>query len=124
MVTFHIFAVLSRTEVINIIFADRDIEELYIAGTCSKAIYNKLCRDKSFYLSLVRVIETIRYSDNIEMLKGISYLHYEKLRYENFGKSSVRIKNGRVERLIFTENENGIEITLIELDTTHYGNKK
>ena len=32
--------------------------------------------------------------------------------------------NGRVERLIFTESEEGIEIEILELNTTHYGNKK
>ena len=38
--------------------------------------------------------------------------------------SSVRIMNNRVERLLFRELENGICITIIELNTTHYGNKK
>jgi hypothetical protein len=51
-----------------------------------------------------------------------SYLHYEKLKHINL--SSVRIMNNRVERLLFIENEDGIEITLIELNETHYGNKK
>jgi hypothetical protein len=38
--------------------------------------------------------------------------------------SSVRIVNGMVERLLFTEIENGIEVELIEIDSTHYGNKR
>jgi hypothetical protein len=29
-----------------------------------------------------------------------------------------------VERLLFTETEDGIEVELIEIDNTHYGNKK
>jgi len=32
--------------------------------------------------------------------------------------------NGRVERLLFAEYENGIRITIIELNETHYGRKK
>lgn len=38
--------------------------------------------------------------------------------------SSVRIVNGMVERLLFTEIEDGIEVELIEIDSTHYGNKR
>lgn len=29
-----------------------------------------------------------------------------------------------VHRLLFTETEDGIEVELIEIDDTHYGNKK
>lgn len=32
--------------------------------------------------------------------------------------------NGRVERLLFNEINDGIEITIIELNSNHYGNKK
>lgn len=32
--------------------------------------------------------------------------------------------NGRVERLIFNELNDGIEIVVLELNVTHYGNKK
>lgn len=39
-------------------------------------------------------------------------------------ESSVRIDNGRVERLLFTEHEYGIEVRLIEIDSSHYGNKR
>lgn len=53
-----------------------------------------------------------------------SFLHYERLTDNMSGRSSVRIMNGRVERLIFTESEEGIEIEILELNTTRYGNKK
>jgi hypothetical protein len=59
--------------------------------------------------------------ESTESLKDFSFLHYEKLRYNN--RSSIRIVNGEIERLIFTENEEGIEVELIEIDNTHYGNK-
>lgn len=39
-------------------------------------------------------------------------------------KSSVRLVNGMVERLLFRETDDGIEVELIEIDSTHYGNKK
>ena len=32
--------------------------------------------------------------------------------------------NGRVERLLFKETEDGIKISLIEINENHYGNKK
>ena len=38
--------------------------------------------------------------------------------------SSVRLVNGLVERLLFSETDDGIEVELIEIDSTHYGNKK
>ncbi|MBO7246802.1 MAG: hypothetical protein J6V02_00445 [Bacteroidaceae bacterium] len=62
--------------------------------------------------------------ETVEELKLFSFLHYEKLRYMKEPLSSVRIVNGMVERLLFTEIENGIEVELIEIDSTHYGNKR
>ena len=63
--------------------------------------------------------------ESTEKLKGFSFLRYEKLKYQNKEpKSSLRLANGMVERLIFTETEDGIEVELIEIDSTHYGNKK
>ena len=55
-------------------------------------------------------------------LKEFSWLHYEKLKHRE--NSSVRIMNGRVERLIFEEREEGINILILEIDDTHYGSKK
>ena len=52
------------------------------------------------------------------------FLRYEKLKENLSGYSFVRIMNGRVERLIFTEHEGGITIKLVELNQDHYGNKK
>lgn len=55
-------------------------------------------------------------------LSKYSFLHYEKLKKDP--RSSVRLVNGLVERLLFTETNNGIEVELIEIDSTHYGNRK
>ena len=48
----------------------------------------------------------------------------KKMKYLKEPLSSVRLVNGMVERLLFTETEDGIEIELVEIDSTHYGNKK
>ncbi|MDD3152723.1 MAG: hypothetical protein PHE45_07520 [Bacteroidales bacterium] len=63
--------------------------------------------------------------DSTEDLKPISFLHYEKLKYQQGEtKSSVRLVNGMVERLLFSETDDGIEVELLEINSTHYGNKK
>jgi hypothetical protein len=63
--------------------------------------------------------------DSTEDLRYFSSLHYEKLKYQrDEPKSSVRLVNGMVERLLFVETDDGIEVELIEIDSTHYGNKK
>ena len=54
---------------------------------------------------------------------SISFLHYEQLTGTN-GKSSIRVVNGMVERILFREFEGGIRIIVLSLDDTHYGNKK
>ncbi len=59
---------------------------------------------------------------NTAVLMKISYLHYEKLKHKPL--SSVRIMNGRIERLLFRETDEGLNITIIELNNDHYGNKK
>ena len=56
-------------------------------------------------------------------LEKFSFLHYEKLKHQLSGLSSVRLSNRYVHRLIFREIDDGVEIELIEIDDTHYGNK-
>ena len=106
---------------LKITFSDEDLEELITTGKNSGK-YEKLARDKKFVQRLAIVYSTMASVENTEGLKQYSFLHYEKLKHVN--QSSVRIMNNRVERLLFIENENGIEITIIELNNTHYGNKK
>ncbi|MBO5847902.1 MAG: hypothetical protein J6R17_01665 [Bacteroidales bacterium] len=60
--------------------------------------------------------------EHVSKLKDFSFLHYEQLKHVSL--SSVRIINGRVERLLFKETEDGIQISLIEINEDHYGNKK
>lgn len=106
----------------NVVFKDNALEELYATGKTKDSRYKKLCRNKRFVEDYIGVIDLMLSVDTVEDLKTYSYLHYEKLKYRI--ESSVRIDNGRVERLLFTEHENGIEVQLIEIDSTHYGNKR
>ena len=105
----------------NVIFTDNALQELYETGKTRDNRYKKLCRSKSFVEDYIAVIDLMFSVEKVTDLKTYSYLHYEKLKYRP--ESSVRIDNGRVERLLFTEHEDGIEVRLIEIDTTHYGNK-
>lgn len=106
----------------NVIFLDDSLQEIYETGKTKDSRYKKLCRIRSFVQDYIDVVNLMLSVDKVDDLKAYSYLHYEKLKYRP--ESSVRIDNGRVERLIFTEHEDGIEVKLIEIDSTHYGNKR
>ena len=80
-------------------------------------------RDKVLMDGLQRAVRIMKSVNNVEDLKLYSYLHYEQLRYQLSGLSSVRLANGRVHRLLFIEEEDRITLTLVELDETHYGNR-
>ena len=84
--------------------------------------YRKYSRDLRFMQSLGRMYKIMTAVADTKALSAFSYLHYEKLREVDV--SSVRVMNNRVERVLFREIENGIVITIIDLDDTHYGNKK
>lgn len=106
----------------NVIFTDNALRELYETGKTKDSRYKKLCRNRSFVEDYIGVVNLMVSVDKVDDLKTYSFLHYEKLKHRP--ESSVRIDNGRVERLIFTEHEDGIEVKLIEIDSTHYGNKR
>lgn len=106
-----------------IFFKDIDLEELIKTGKSRK--YKDISKDKNLVRKLVKVYEIMRVATNIKDILVHSYLHYEKLRHELSGISSVRpFGNQRIERLLFVENEDTITIEILELDNTHYGNKK
>ena len=90
--------------------------------------FKKYAKDKLFYEKLLNVFRVFRAIDSVEDLRPpftlFAYLHYERLRYQGEPMSSVRVMNGRVERVLFREVNDGIEIVVIKLDDTHYGNKK
>lgn len=105
-------------------FADEDLRELCSTGKSKKNSYKKFIRDKNFMKALERVISALLFAGDTSQLRNWSWLKYERLTGNRSGYSSVRIMNGRVERLIFTEHEEGIRIIIIELNETHYGNKR
>ena len=104
----------------NVLMPD-DLLELYTTGYSKP--YKEIVRNPRLYEGFHRAVEAMMVAENVEQLKQFSYLHYEQLRYQYAGKSSVRLCNGYVHRLLFTESENGIELKLVEIDNTHYGNK-
>jgi hypothetical protein len=101
--------------------SDKDLDELIRTGKNNK--YKKYSKDRKFMEGLARVYKVMLNVADTNGLKPYSFLHYEKLA-NNLNLSSVRVLNGRVERLLFRELEDGIEITIIELNNDHYGNKK
>lgn len=108
----------------KVIFKDEVLLELYETGKTKDKRYKNLCRNKKFIEGYTRVVKTMHQVESTADLKLFSFLHYEKLRYQVEQRSSVRIVNGMVERLLFSETDDGIEVELIEIDSTHYGNKK
>ena len=108
----------------KIIFKDEALSELYSNEKTEARKYKKLCKNKKLVYGYQRAVSIMYDVDSTEELKPFSFLHYEKLKYMKEPLSSVRLVNGMVERLLFTETEDGIEVELIEIDSTHYGNKK
>lgn len=103
-------------------FSDKELESLILEGRSKK--YKRILRNKSLFSGLVYAYNIMCIEKCTADLKKYSYLHYEKLKYNYSGYSSVRIKNNSIERLIFTEDQAGITIDLIQLEDQHYGNKK
>ena len=99
---------------------DSDLQELILEGH-NTGKYKKIARDKKFVRKLIDIYNLMCSVEHVSHLRQFSFLHYEQLKYMQV--SSVRIFNNRVERLLFRETESGLEITLIELNEDHYGNK-
>lgn len=105
-------------------FKEKALEELYFTGKTKDSKYKKLCKDQRLVRGYIKAVKILYDAPTISKLATISYLHYEKLKYQKTPRSSIRIVNGQIERLIFTENLNGVEIELLEINQTHYDNKK
>lgn len=100
----------------------RELYELYTEGKSRE--YKDVAMNKELYAGFVRAVRSMEFAEKVAALRQLSYLHYEKLRYQLSELSSVRLSNRFVHRLIFRELEDGIQVDLIEIDNTHYGNKK
>ena len=101
---------------------DVELEELILYGKTGGKKYRKLCRNNTFLRDLNRVMSVLRSVPDTKSLLPFGSLHYEKLRYNLSGFSSVRVGYSSKYRLIFEELENGIRIKLIEINE-HYGDK-
>ncbi len=106
----------------DILISDQNLCELIEKG--KNKYYRKVERTKSLMDGLLKVLHVMQSVENVNQLSDFSYLHYERLKHQYSGKSSVRLCNGFVHRLIFTEHADGIEVELLEIDDRHYGNKK
>lgn len=106
----------------KIYIEDEDLKELIETGTSTSNKFKRYVRNKKFMEGLNNVVGVMHAVQNTQGLKAYSFLHYERLKYRP--ESSVRIVNNMVERLLFLETEDGIEITIIEINDDHYGNKK
>ncbi|MCC8118163.1 MAG: hypothetical protein LIP09_05355 [Bacteroidales bacterium] len=106
----------------NVTFKDPDLKTIYDEGTISHGRYKIFCRNVKLVQGFIRAVDLMIDATSTEDLKIFSYLHYEKLKHEE--KSSIRVLNGYVHRLLFTENEHGIEVELLEIDDKHYGKKR
>ena len=113
------------THNMKITFREDALSELYETGKTKDRKYKRICSNKRLLDGYIRAVKIMYDVNCTEELKSFSFLHYERLKYQKKEpKSSIRLANGFVERLIFTETDDGIEIELIEIDSTHYGNKK
>ena len=106
----------------EIVFKDVALSELFETGKTKDRKYKNLCKNKKLVDGYIRAVSIMYRTETTRELSEYSFLHYEKL--ANDPRSSIRIVNGMVERLLFTETEDGVEVELIEIDSTHYGNKK
>lgn len=100
---------------------DADLYKLYTTSDNRK--YKEICKNKELLSGFFRAVNAMMAAKDTNELKNISYLHYEQLRYQYSGLSSVRLSNRYVHRLIFMENNDELTLQLLEIDNTHYGNK-
>ena len=103
-------------------YADIAIEEVITYHKSDDKRYRQLRGNKTFWQDLDKVMARIRAATNTSDLEHYASLHYEKLKYDKTGLSSVRIGYNTKYRLIFEEFDGGIRIKLIEINE-HYGDK-
>lgn len=104
------------------VLMNQDLLDLYQNGKCKS--YKEVERSRELLEGFIRAVDTMKMVNTVSELSGFSYLHYEQLKYQWSGFSSVRLSNRFVHRLVFTETTDGLEVNLIEIDDTHYGNKR
>ena len=111
-----------NSETLKIEYADEAIESLIKYHKSDDKRYRKLKSNNKFLSDLDKVMSLLRAVTNTSQLAAFGQLHYEKLKYDLSGKSSVRIGYNTKYRLIFEEFDGGIRISLIEINE-HYDDK-
>ena len=104
------------------VLMNRDLLDLYESGR-SKA-YKDVARNSELMEGFRRAVRMMTLVTSAAELGGFSYLHYEQLKYQWSGFSSVRLSNRYVHRLIFKETDDGLQVEIIDINNTHYGNKR
>lgn len=99
----------------------KELLDLYTLRQCKK--YKDVARNPELLNGFIRAVNIMMNVSSVPELRAYSFLHYEKLKYEYSDYSSIRLSNRFVHRLLFIETPDGIEVKLIEIDDTHYGNK-
>ena len=105
-----------------IVIAEGDLNELLLTGKNRR--YKAIANNRELLDGLRRAVSYMVAANNVDDLKIVSFLHYEKLKYSYSGISSVRLSNRYVHRLLFIEEGDRITLKLIEINDTHYGNKQ
>lgn len=83
----------------QIVFADSALRELFETGKTKDKKYQKVQKNRKLLDGYLRAVQVMQQVQHVDQLKAFSFLHYERLRYEYSGKSSVRLINGSIERL-------------------------
>ena len=103
------------------VLMNENLRELYTTG--KSRLYREVERTTELREGFMRAIRVMIDAANIQEVKAYSFLHYERLKHEWSGYSSVRLSNRYVHRLIFKEINDLLEIQIINIDDSHYGNK-
>ena len=104
-----------------IVQMEGDLLELYLTGKSVK--YKDISRNRTLLEGFMYAVRLMKIVNSAGELRQISRLHYEQLKYQYSGLSSVRLSNRFVHRLLFEEIDDGVIVRLIEIDDTHYGNE-
>lgn len=103
-------------------FENEEIREFILSGKANDRPYSKWRSNRQLRLDLDKVMRILAIVDNCSELQSYKALHYEQLKYDRSGQSSVRLGFKTKFRLIFTELNDGIVINIIEI-SEHYGDK-
>ena len=105
-----------------IVLMNDDLRELYETGKNRR--YRMVEKTPELREGFVRAVRIMTSAVSVDDIKAYSFLHYERLKHGWSGYSSIRLSNRFVHRLLFKEIEDKLQLHLIEIDDTHYGNKK